>query len=720
MPGDNQHFIPKHLLKGFAIRHRPKFTWEYRAGSGPEQKRLKKLAAAHQYYSEPRADGGKTLDDDITDYENGLAQRISALRSDPPGALADSAVAAEIVTHLTIRNDNVRGSLTYGFKLMMREAFGLVGEAGGVRRLLGLDSREPSQRFKDRVMRPILEHPGFRKTGLPEAVVTRVAFGLAREHLPAAFERESPALRAMLAHLHQSAGTFVRTSHNNALAEGMVPDVRAAALALLSWSVIETPFNIILPDCVAIGITKDGEARALFLTETDALAIAVMALSSNRLLVGRTPDAAAFEPSLFNLHAIACSEQFFVSAVTSAELTEWSRYIGVRSRTVLHQSLAEAFAEFAPPIIPPSAPEPSTDTDPGPTVKPAPLPSFGIHFLGCADQPTSQKIADAVSGAMAGLVETIPLARLDGITFAADYPAALANLDRGFATPAPLTTSDEQDAVGVAMAPAVLRDGVVKVHIVLRDYLGHALISDDEATQKSALQILVGQFAEVGCVELFDSAIPGVMLKPLENPFDMLRYRHVANAWNGYFSARVSAGFAPKVGEGHRTLLIAAIRRAAEEIPQLRLEYRFHGDVPRLMNTVLKHVAYILSHAARLIGHYDGLEDVAMDADGLLATELNKLGLEAWFDHYHRDLRTLWDRRGKWASMEEFLALGHHVERLPWQFGLFLWQTPDGTCRLEAPLHIDRPRLQVEVQKHPLRTLMTIARNLGRRLLRRP
>jgi hypothetical protein len=40
------------------------------------------------------------------------------------------------------------------------------------------------------------------------------------------------------------------------------------------------------------------------------------------------------------------------------------------------------------------------------------------------------------------------------------------------------------------------------------------------------------------------------------------------------------------------------------------------------------------------------------------------------------------------------LALGNHVERLLWQFGLFLWQTPDGNCRLEAPLHFDREQLR--------------------------
>jgi hypothetical protein len=79
----------------------------------------------------------------------------------------------------------------------------------------------------------------------------------------------------------------------------------------------------------------------------------------------------------------------------------------------------------------------------------------------------------------------------------------------------------------------------------------------------------------------------------------------------------------------------------------------------------------------------------------------------------------LWDRRGTWTSVEEFLALGHHVERLLWPFGLFLWQTPEGNCRVEAPLHFDYQPLRNEIQKHPFRAGMRIVRKFVRRLVRR-
>ena len=718
MPGDNQHFIPKHVLQGFAISGRPKFAWEYRPGVAPEAKRLKKIAASYHFYSEPIAGGGSTLDDSITDYENEKAKRISALRACPQGALDEANFAAEIVTHLAMRNDNVRGSLAYGLKLMMREMFGLFRDEDGLRRLLGMDGDTPGPRFANQVVRSIQADPRFKQVGLPDAVVTRIAFGFARERLPEMLAETAPEIRAMLAHHHQNAEQFVRESHNKALEKsGLAPQERVTALSHLRWEILETPYNIILPDCVAIGITDEGKARPLFLTDTDAMATAVMAFSSNRLLIGRKPDAAPFQPFLFNLHAIACSENFFVSAITSDELATWSKYVGVASRTAMHQGIADVFSEYAPPItkarVQDSPPAPPMEE---PVAKP-PLTACDMHFLGCAEEPMARKIADTVYGVMAGVSDIIPLDRLDGITFAADYPAALAALDRGIPGLAAPATTDEEDAVGVAMAPVVLRGGVIKSHIFLRGFIGHDLISADERTQKGALHILVGELAEVGCVELFDRAFPGVMLKPLSNSFDSLRYRAVAPAWSGYFSARVSASFAPEAGDVHRGLLVAALQRVMEELPKLRLDYRFHGDVPRLLDASTKYIGHVLSHAAHYLGHCDGLDRVESDTGAALKDQLDKMGLSAWFNLYREDLRAVWDKRGEWASFDDLLSLGHHVERLLWQFGMFLSQSPDGNCRLDVPLYIDWQRLGIEALRRPLGTIRVILRGFMQRLL---
>ena len=82
MAGANQHDIPQALSRGFRIPGGSKKgskTWLYEKGVAPRLVRIKdEVAVEPHFYSEPPADGSKTLDDQITDYENAFAQRLQA------------------------------------------------------------------------------------------------------------------------------------------------------------------------------------------------------------------------------------------------------------------------------------------------------------------------------------------------------------------------------------------------------------------------------------------------------------------------------------------------------------------------------------------------------------------------------------------------------------------------------------------------------------------
>ncbi|WP_298125232.1 hypothetical protein [Brevundimonas sp.] len=75
-------------------------------------------------------------------------------------------------------------------------------------------------------------------------------------------------------------------------------------------------------------------------------------------------------------------------------------------------------------------------------------------------------MGDLVASYVRAISRRINLASLDGITIAGDYAQALLELDRGYETSHTLTPS-EGLAIGVAMTPSVIRDGVVKSHLVL-------------------------------------------------------------------------------------------------------------------------------------------------------------------------------------------------------------------------------------------------------------
>jgi hypothetical protein len=151
-------------------------------------------------------------------------------------------------------------------------------------------------------------------------------------------------------------------------------------------------------------------------------------------------------------------------------------------------------------------------------------------------------------------------------------------------------------------------------------------------------------------------------------------------------------------------------------IPAARLDYRFHGDLDKLMDIAAAHVGPVLQFAARLIGHYDGVDQSSFDAEGRLDAALQKFNLRAWYDIYAIDLRKFWNQRGHWRSPKELLALNPHVDRLMWQFGIFSWLNDDGRMRVLIPLVTDVRALGPATMRRPLQTIGVIARAIYGRL----
>ncbi|MDH4993163.1 hypothetical protein QEZ48_20310 [Aquamicrobium lusatiense] len=126
------------------------------------------------------------------------------------------------------------------------------------------------------------------------------------------------------------------------------------------------------------------------------------------------------------------------------------------------------------------------------------LPDFQITFRDCADQETAERIAPIVNGIVKGMAEFLPLERLDGFTFANDYAAALAELDRGFGATSALTATQEDFGVGVAMSPTIMRNGIIKTRVVMGAWFAHALIGDSDEDRSLAVHTIAHELGHVG------------------------------------------------------------------------------------------------------------------------------------------------------------------------------------------------------------------------------
>lgn len=92
---------------------------------------------------------------------------------------------------------------------------------------------------------------------------------------------------------------------------------------------------------------------------------------------------------------------------------------------------------------------------------------LGLTVKGFENEEGARELGHAVLDAIRLFGRFMNLSTLDGVTVAIDYDQALADLDRGLPGLRPLTRSNTAEMQGVAMSPAVMRDGQVKTHLVL-------------------------------------------------------------------------------------------------------------------------------------------------------------------------------------------------------------------------------------------------------------
>lgn len=145
--------------------------------------------------------------------------------------------------------------------------------------------------------------------------------------------------------------------------------------------------------------------------------------------------------------------------------------------------------------------------------------------------------------------QSIDLTNLDGVTVAFDYDEALADLDRGYETTYKLTATKDV-AIGVAMAPRVIRDGAIKTHLVLNaNYALSILEEPGEETEFfwQSLHLVAHECAHVEVTSAFDTSFPGFLLKKAHsNILDNMRWQVILAAWDEYAVSPARSGLIPQ------------------------------------------------------------------------------------------------------------------------------------------------------------------------------
>jgi hypothetical protein len=312
------------------------------------------------------------------------------------------------------------------------------------------------------------------------------------------------------------------------------------------------------------------------------------------------------------------------------------------------------------------------------------VPQFTVTLKGLEGEP-AQLLGRKVHDYVTVLSRYMDLQRLDGVTVGVDYPAALAELDRGFEANEPLMATNDEIAVGAAMAPAVMRDGEVKAHIVLSANAVWPLTFEArDESHKQAIYVLAHECAHVEVTKSNDIAIPGSILqKTHDDVDDYVRWNIIFACWDEYAASRISASFGIQWPTYEQTF-VTAIRETWPRANSFIRSYRYHSDHRQVIGEVAGAYGNLMKYASYLLGdlHGHGLSDAtAEDAK----RELDEDWFGPYFERLSQALAAAWEHRGTLKFRELAEVIGVIGLEVIEEGGMFFEKGPNGQVRLDVP-----------------------------------
>lgn len=695
MSGRKQHNIPQVLLRGFRClgsKGKEAQVFVFSRGRSPFLTATHGVAAQRHFYSELASDGADTLDDIITNYEARITELVASIRAADSGTKIDPTDAAELVTHLTVRNAHIRQSFGSGVKHLVEGLAQILGSEANARRILGVDAATPSARFLEVLKEAIQELP-LPNSRIPAAVVENILYTLARENFSRAYEQLSPVLSHGFKKMVSEVDTIARKGHNKALSTNVAPPARVSELSALEWTTVSVAQGVVLPDCVALGRESGAtEFHPLVLAMSSQIQLVIMPVSTSTVLIGLRSGTVVPDLTHFNTAAAECSHTFFVSSEDLPVLRNLVERIGTRASRIIEEGVSGALSEITKPqaiadriVLPKSGSITATEGEvqvadgvdrPNKSssgFSHSKLPSCSVKFLRIEDQEVAKAMATAISEVVFQVHEIVRLDRL------AEIIVAVSERDEPNHTQSLETSTAETEIL-----PATVQEGIAKCRIVMSFRMAKNILEAQEEAGGHATYILARTLAHIGFMQLLDEALPGAIFDRIEDEFDSTLHHCASSAWTLYFSARVSAPFKLNASIQLRHATINALNHATQAIQSDRAKFQFDHDLDTLFCATLAELAAVLASAGALLGHCDASGESPLDTEGNLFLALEGLGLIPWMDFFRNDLRDLWHRRGQWVSVGEFMFLNRHVERLLWQFKMVSWKTENQKIWVEV------------------------------------
>lgn len=685
MAGRKQHFIPRHFLKEFVIPDGSDKHWMYRRGlPNPVPVSRGDAAATRDFYSKPAAAGAPTLDDLITEYEKELKFRVEEARAVPVGETLPAHLISEIVAHLTIRAAYLREFIDAGASELVSSIDTLIHRPTELLDSMELPKHRVPPKFEAMAIEQFEQHLLSSLTNVTPRAIARLLYQAIREDYDLLQKAASEELAAFLERFQGEFQTMPQSVHVQVLGKDLVPAPRKAMLEEFQWQMVDFPSgDAVLPDCVAIAEDAEGWGPYM-LAEHKSMTRVVIPLTSSKLAVGSAANDREEVTEIYNQTARESCFTFYLAnrreEVPGTNLAELGGLARAKIAGIISSALRGAVEE----LVGDGSNDPQEETQP---VTWADLSagegySYSVSFRDFGDEAYAQRVAESLNEAVKAFGGYLPTNRLDGITFAVDYAAALQELDRGLGVDRGIDPSAGANPNGVAMPLAVRRDGGIKTHIILRGHLAEQLISEDESLSGEAISVICYCLGTNAFNALLEGKFPGTLLAPYADPYEGWLYQYNDTLLATYFSTRLLAPN-PETLEFYCEQAHLQFERMISFTTDAHVQYQEDGDHERFFEICATHVSGFMTAVTRFLAARAAVIGPHRPEEPLNEM-LAQFELLKWSKLFEDDLAAFNRRLENWTNFDEMYFINRHFERLLFEVGVFPDQLNDGSLYIHT------------------------------------
>lgn len=261
--------------------------------------------------------------------------------------------------------------------------------------------------------------------------------------------------------------------HIQLLEKELVHGLRKEKLEKFQWWVVDLPSkNAVLLDCIALAQDAKGW-RSYIIADQKSMTLVVVPLSPSKLVVGRVVGDWEEVAEIYGKTSLDSCFYFYLpnhqSEVSKADLSE----LGNSARAGISELTYSAVRKAVEEYIGDDARISQENSKPITWNKLSEegVFSYSAFFKDFGEDALAKRVAEQFIETVKTFGFYFSIQRLDGITFAVDYAAALHELDRGQGVGGSIDPSAVADLNSVATPLVVQRTDGVKTHIILRGYL---------------------------------------------------------------------------------------------------------------------------------------------------------------------------------------------------------------------------------------------------------